>query len=414
MSDTRSPSSLRDVPAAPYNPRAITDPAAFGLKESLYTFGDLSGVVLNAATGHIICAHQRRDGLVDLDISTIRWGRHYTVTLGFRGQRFLSRERDGWATLPDGARFRVRQVTWPDPFERAANLTANNPHIAGDWTADAPALLHDLRRTLPDLVMEELRFDALADDFAALPGLPDEPADGLTDPDAVPPAPADPITRPGDLWHLGPHRLLCGDSTKPEDVARLMGGKRAVALLTDPPYGMGESRMRDGGDSTKPNKASDWDGETFDISKLPVKEYKTLIWGAQWYGGKPMELGLMTWSCWDKKTYEMGAVPHGALELCCANFGKSHVWSIMWGPYQSKRQDIDHPTAKPVELIAETVEMATVKGEIVHDPFLGSGTTLIACEQLGRRCYAMEIEPKYCDVAVRRWEEFTGRKATRD
>ena len=170
--------TLGEMEGHPRNPREIGQVASDGLRSSMWVFGDLAGVVFNASTSHVICAHQRREQLEALDVSKIRWGRPYTVTLGYERHRFESVERDGWVRLPDGARFHIRQVSWPDEdFEKAALLTANNPEIMGDFTDDAAELLEELRLTIPDLTMEQLVLDDLLDELTE--GLEDEPDDAL-------------------------------------------------------------------------------------------------------------------------------------------------------------------------------------------------------------------------------------------
>jgi len=174
--------TIGEMAGHPRNPREIGQVASDGLRSSMWVFGDLAGIVFNAATGHVICAHQRREQLQAMDVSKIRWGRPYTVTLGYERQRFESVERDGWVRLPDGARFRVRQVSWDDEdFEKAALLTANNPEIMGDFTDEAAELLEELRRSIPDLTMEQLVLDDLLDELTE--GLEDE-ADGELDGEA--------------------------------------------------------------------------------------------------------------------------------------------------------------------------------------------------------------------------------------
>jgi len=162
----KRPRTLGELEGHPRNPREISEAARDGLRQSLYVFGDLSGIVWNAATGHLICAHQRREQLTGLDVGRIRWGRAHDVTLGYPRQRFTSPEREGYVTLADGARFHVRQVDWPDEeFEKAALLTANNPNVMGDFTDEARELLGELRQTVPDLTMEVLALDDLLDDL---------------------------------------------------------------------------------------------------------------------------------------------------------------------------------------------------------------------------------------------------------
>ena len=157
---SNSPSSMADLRAAPFNPRRIDDPAKAALRKSLKVFGDLAGFVVNTTSGHIVCGHQRRDQLVHLNVSAIEWSEPYEVELGEDGKRFVSVERDGWTTMPGGARFRVRLVDWPEPFEKAANITANSPTLAGVFTEDLGPLRRSFRpscRTSCDL----LHFDEL-------------------------------------------------------------------------------------------------------------------------------------------------------------------------------------------------------------------------------------------------------------
>ncbi len=148
--------------AAPYNPRAIGPEALAGLRTSLETFGDLSGIVVNRRTGHIVCGHQRLQALGDVDLGRIRWepGSERQVELGNPSKRFSSRERFGMLTGPGGALFRVCEVDWPESFERAANVMANSHAIAGTWTAAAEALIDEIRTGMPDLA-NALLLDAL-------------------------------------------------------------------------------------------------------------------------------------------------------------------------------------------------------------------------------------------------------------
>ncbi len=137
---TDLPKQLSDLSPADYNPRTITDAARKGLQKSLTEFGDLSGVVYNSRTGNLVAAHQRREALLesDFDVSAIRWGKPFE---GVKGE-----EREGWFQFGNGARFRVRLVDWPETFEKAANVSANNPHISGGFTDDLFNLLPDLHQ----------------------------------------------------------------------------------------------------------------------------------------------------------------------------------------------------------------------------------------------------------------------------
>lgn len=244
--------------------------------------------------------------------------------------------------------------------------------------------------------------------------------------DETPEPPSEPITKPGDLWLLGEHRVLCGDSTKAEDVERLMEGAKAGMIHTDPPYGMSyQSNMR-----TKSAKFAVLENDDRVLTEwiepaIRNSEGWVFIWTTwkvleQWFPvvrpfGKLSN--LVVWSKGGggigdlKKTFstdhEIAFVFNRGAELCGKRIGS--VWSFG----KDAAGDYEHPTQKPVALAAEAIDKTTIKACKVYDPFLGSGTTLIAAEQLGRKCYGMEISPAYCDVIVKRWETLTGKKAER-
>jgi ParB-like chromosome segregation protein Spo0J len=228
------------------------------------------------------------------------------------------------------------------------------------------------------------------------------------DEDEVPEPPVDPITKLGDLWILGEHRVLCGDSTKAEDVARLMGGKRADLLLTDPPYGIGYAgsmklgqerfgwkQYQGGWDETRPADKT--------ILDAVGRCAQAIIWGGNFFPCLPVSAG---WLIWNKvqRNFSMGEG-----ELAWTSFLNSvRIFDLSRGSCVSDGKQ--HPTQKAIALIVWCLGFAE-DAKLIHDPFLGSGTTLIAAEQLGRKCYGMEISPQYCDVIVARWEKLTGQKA---
>jgi DNA modification methylase len=231
--------------------------------------------------------------------------------------------------------------------------------------------------------------------------------------DEVPEPPAEPITQPGDLWLLGKHRLLCGDSTKADDAKRLMDGEIANAVVTDPPYGMTfQSNYRK---SQHEAIAGDEDEKLlYHAIAIPVT-HSRYVW-CRWDNipKDPKPKSVITWA---KNNWSMGDLNHEharQTEVCLFYPGSDHAW-IGQRPtdlvHHARTQNELHPTQKPVSLMAEV--MGWTDG-LVYDPFLGSGTTLIASEQLGRTCYGMEISPAYCDVIVKRWETLTGQKATRE
>ena len=257
------------------------------------------------------------------------------------------------------------------------------------------------------------------------------PAEGLTDPDDVPDAPPA-ITQPGDLWLLGEHRLLCGDSTKAEDVARLLAGSTADMLLSDPPYGVSyvgktADALTVENDSLGEPELEKLVGAAFDHAQAHCRP------GSYWYATVPAgPLHLVfadDWKrrgilrqimVWAKDSMVLGhSEYHYAHEPILFGWlpGERHKNSdrtrtTLW-KYDRPKANREHPTMKPVALWAQAVEDGSREGELVFDPFLGSGTTMIACEQLGRRCCGMELSPQYCDVIVKRWEDYTGKKAER-
>ena len=229
----------------------------------------------------------------------------------------------------------------------------------------------------------------------------DEPeeTEGLTDADDVPEVPEEATTKPGDLWLLGEHRLLCGDSTKSEDVERLMNGATADALVTDPPYGINANKQTLGTGKKTFERGGNWDAQKPDIVPLLTYCKTQVIWGGNYFADVLPPTN--DWLCWHKKN---DGLSFSEFELAWSNLGKNcRLLSHHWGGENKL-----HPTMKPVAVMEWCVDMT--EGTI-FDPFLGSGSTLIAAEKTGRKCYGMEMDPKYCDVIVKRWEEFTGKKA---
>lgn len=260
--------------------------------------------------------------------------------------------------------------------------------------------------------------------------------------DEVPEPPVDPVTKAGDLWLLGEHRLLCGDSTKAEDVGRLMAGERADLWLTDPPYnvalGMNETpeeakkrNRRTDGKVVSNDSMSDTDfraflvavfGVAFDFMKPGASFY---IWHADSEGfnfrGAVIDCKQKTRQCliWHKSSLCMGRQDYQwQHEPCLYGWkdGASHGWysdrkqtTVL--NYDKPSRSDDHPTMKPVALFAYQIGNSTAPQGLVIDTFLGSSTTIIAAEQLGRRCYGLELSPAYVDVGVLRWQKLTGKQA---
>jgi hypothetical protein len=236
--------------------------------------------------------------------------------------------------------------------------------------------------------------------------------------DEVPEVQEETVTKPGDLWVLGDHRVLCGDSTRADDVERLMGGGAACATVSDPPYGIGYSYdEHDDSDNSRNAElvaAAFKNGPKFiawtpglrnlarDVSRFG--EAKVLVWFKKFAAAGN---GLGGASVWEP-ILVVGRPPK-------ANLNTDHIECITEREYldgQSLREL--HSCPKPVRLYSKIIESFTASGGGVFEPFCGSGTTLIAAEQLGRKCYGMEISPAYCDVIVRRWQKLTGQRAVNE
>lgn len=233
----------------------------------------------------------------------------------------------------------------------------------------------------------------------------------------------DPIAKLGDIWKLGEHRLMCGDSTSIDAVEALMGGQMADMVFTDPPYGYSyQSNKRE---KSKKFDVLENDDKIFDFFpniRLVCNGFVFICttWKVldKWLPLFKQYHDLTNMIIWDKGGGGIGDLKHTFLTnyevILCANNGREikgkrigSVWSIP----KDSANEYAHPTQKPVKLPGFAIRNTTERGGTVLDLFGGSGSTLIACEQLGRRCCTMELDPRYCDVIIKRWEQFTGEKA---
>jgi DNA modification methylase len=262
---------------------------------------------------------------------------------------------------------------------------------------------------------------------------PEQVQEGNTDEDAVPDAPDEAITKPGDVWILGEHRLLCGDATQIESVEKVLAGGLADMIFTDPPYNVNYgATMKDKIRGKKRKIANDNLGADFErflrdalVNILAVtkggvyvcmssSELHTLHQAFTEAGGH-----WSTFVIWAKNTFTMGRSDYQRQYepiLYGWKDGTDHFWcgardqGDVWFVKKPVSNDL-HPTMKPVELVERAIRNSSKGRDTVLDPFGGSGTTLIACEKTGRQARLIELEPKYCDVIVARWQEFTGQKA---
>lgn len=342
---------------------------------------------------------------------------------------------EGWTELA------AIEIAEDDTTATARALVDNQAGILATWDDE---ILGKLLNSIEGSVdLASIGFDEKALRKLAESGAYVSPTVGLVDADEVPEPPTEPITKPGDLWVLGAHRLLCGDSTKAEDVARLMNGEKAVLCNTDAPYGIAygdlvDSRAAAGGSDKHydPLENDELDGAALQafLEKVIRAALPHLGEAPAFYLWHPMltqgtffaaaaaaaDILIHRQIVWVKPSLILGRGDyHWRHELCFYGWirGRRAPWregrdqTTVWEV--GRESDGSHPTMKPVELFRRPIVNHTLPGEVVMEPFAGSGPQFIAAEELGRRCYGMEIAPAYCDVVVSRWERFTGKKAER-
>ncbi len=392
--------SISKINPAPYNPRLDLksgDPDYKKLKKSINTFGYVDPLVWNERTGNLVGGHQR----------------------------FKILKESGYDEIE------VSVVNLDLNKEKSLNLALNK--ISGDWDEDKlSALLQELDEN--DMGIDLTGFDEsdLADLIEKLESqMPVAIEDDEFDADQELAAIEKPETKPGDIWELGPHRLICGDSTDQQIIDRLMDGQLASMVFTDPPYNVDYEGKT--ADSLKIMNDK-MDNDTF--YRFLLNLYTTLLSATRRGGAiyvchadsegynfrKAMfDAGWLMKQCivWVKNGFVVGRQDYQWQHepiLYGWKLGAPHEWngdrkqSTVWF-YDKPLRNGEHPTMKPVPLVAQAIQNSSKKGEIVLDGCSGSGTTMIAAEQTGRVCYMAELDPKYCDVIKKRYEEFTGNKA---
>jgi len=423
--------SLAEIVPYHNNPR-VNDDAVDAVAASIGQFGFRQPVVIDPQ-GQIIAGHTR-----------------------YRAARKL-----GLTKIP------VHVATDLTPEQiRAYRITDNQTATLAEWDYDL------LSAELADLQLANFDLNLLgfpADELAELMG--EEVIDGLTDPDEIPGPPDEAITQPGDLLLLGDHHLLCGDSSKPEEVDRLLDGTAIHLVNTDPPYNV---RVEPRSNNAIAAGLSSFQGTShhqgLDLSRHPGKskptqrklrakdrplandfvsddEFDRLL--SAWFGNMARVLapgrafyiwgGYANCANYPPVLKAVGLYFSQAIiwvkqhpVLTRKDFMGNHEWCFygwregaghkffgpnnavdVWNVKKVNPQSMIHLTEKPVELAVRAIQYSSRPGENVLDLFGGSGSTLIACEQTGRKAFLMEIDPLYCDVIVQRWEKFTGRKAER-
>lgn len=386
--------SINDLKQDHKNARKRTDRSAKLIAESLQRYGAARSIVID------------EDNRILAGNGTIEGAK----AAGIKNLRII--ETDGTEVIA------VKRTGLSEDEKVGLALADNRTSDLSDWDAEMLQQLseeHDV-----SLWFEEEDLAEIIGEVEKLPG------EENTDPDDVPDVDEEAvITKPGDLWILGDHRLLCGDSTNIQHVERLMDGKKADMVFTDPPYGMNldtdYTKMGDGGKSHKAVLADDEQYNAGFLLSTFAYCKEIFLWGADYYvetlGRQYPNLG--SWIVWDKYSDQER---HGLLD---GKFGSA--FETCWSKTQHKRELARvlvttnytargdetrvHPTQKPVALAEWFFDRWGAKGDIVVDLYGGSGSTLIACERQHRHARLMELDPKYCDVIVKRWSDFTGREA---
>jgi DNA modification methylase len=435
---------MADLKPAPYNPRRIDRHAMDGLARSMARFGNVQPIIWNRRSGYVVGGHQRLKVL--------------------KARKVITTD--------------VIAVDLDETDERALNVTLNNPHIGGEFTDDLQTLLAQLHDDDAAL-FSELRLDALLSDVKELPG--------LVDPDVVPALPTTPATKPGDIYTLGRHRLICGDCRDPDVLRRLFGDERMHLAITSPPYAQQRTYDEDSGfEPIAPERYVAWfadvaSGVRAHLERdgsfcVNIKEHAhdgqrslyvkdlTISFVRQWnwrfvdefvwtHGGTPrtpagrlkngfepifhFALGDCKWRP-DNVRHASDAIPdwsgahpsqQDGLAMKCRRVksgpNKAHAGDEIAAPdvkdglaYPSNviscgknREAVAHGAVFPAGLPSFFIRLLTDPNNRVYDPFMGAGTTIIACEQFERIGYGCEISPAYCDVIVKRWQDFTGKKA---
>ena len=377
---------IKDLIRAEYNPRKITQVEEFDLRESLMRFGLVEPIIININK-------ERKDIVI---------GGHQRLKI--------------WEELGNDE-IDCNQIDLTLDKERELNIRLNKNGGSFD----------------DDLIKEYFDYEELTE-WGFTPDELFEPdkkiIDGLIEDDKIPEVKESKVKR-GDIWQLGEHRIMCGDSTNSDDVEKLMNGEKADMVFTDPPYGVSYTGgLKDGNNGLENNNRQMIKNDDVDLYYQAVAIannfsngvvfmfYADTVPFGLYRGIEDVKGEIVALIIWKKKG------GYGALG---AAYKPNHEPCIIWKPKGTKTNfigsttetrvwEIDkdgknklHPTQKPIEVSLRAIK--NHKADIVLDMFLGSGSTLIAAEKLNRKCYGMELDEKYCDVIIERWEQFTGKKA---
>lgn len=391
------------------------------ISTSVNRFGYVEMIVLDDRTERIVAGHGRREALLAMK----KRGDNPPEGIRAEGDEWLVPVMRGWASRTDE--------------EAEAYLLASNKLVElGGWdNAALAAMLQDLGQSdaLEGIGFSSQEIDALLQASAA-----GQKVEGLTDQDDIPEVPKDAevYVKPGEVWTLGKHRIVCGDCTDPKVVAIAMDGLKAKLCWTAPPWNVAYGKAQNHPSWKQRSIANDDLGAEFPA--FCAAFCRGIVAAI-----KPGAILYMAMSAQEWPTI------HGALTAAGFHWSSTIIWakdslvlsrkdyhtqyepiwygwhadaprlhpvadrkqSDLWPIPRPKRSD-EHPTMKPVELVERSLLNSSALHDVVFEPFSGSGTTLLACEKTGRRCRAIELDPKYVQVAIERWQAFTGKKATRE
>ncbi len=379
------------------NARRRTDRSSELIKESLQRYGAARSIVIDEEN-RILAGNGTIDG---------------AKAAGIKNLRII--ETDGDEIIA------VKRTGLSEEQKVGLALADNRTADLSEWDQEMLHQLSEEHDISPWFDQDDL------DELLAVTEL--DPEEGNTDPDDVPEPPEEPTTKPGDLWILGKHRVLCGDSTNPQHLERLMNGERADLWITDPPYNVdyeGGTGLKIQNDSMSDTDFRQFLRDAYSAANLVMLPGAAFyIWHADLEGynfrGAAHDIDWTVRQCliWVKSSLVMGRQDyHWKHEPCLYGWtnGAAHTWNTDRKQttvleFDKPSRNGQHPTMKPVELFQYQINNSTKPNALVLDSFGGSGTTAIACERIHRHARLMELDPAYCDVIVKRWEDFTGNTA---
>ena len=374
---------IKDLIRAEYNPRKINKIQEIDLRESLIRFGLVDPIIIN----------------VNKERQNIVIGGHQRIKI--------------WEELGNKD-IECNELNLTLDKERELNIRLNKSGGSFD----------------DDLIKEFFEYEELTEWGFTPDELfePDEKTNGLINDDEIPEVKESKVKR-GDIWQLGEHRVMCGDSTSSDDVAKLMNGEIAEMIHTDPPYNInyeGGSKKREVIKNDNLSNFNQFLLDAFTMGNENIRKGGAVyVWHASWethnFIKEFLNAGFLfkSYIVWNKNNSTFGRSDyHWKHEPCLYGWkdGAAHKWfgdrkqTTVWDIDRPSRSEA-HPTMKPIDLCTIALKNSSDKNQIILDLFLGSGSTLIAAEKLNRKCYGMELDEKYCDVIINRWEQFTGQKA---